>query len=33
MKTTVNYNGAPHEIDFEEIAPAVYVYKNVLPKD
>lgn len=33
MKTTVSYKGAPHEIDFEEIAPSVYVYKNVLPKD
>lgn len=32
-KTTVQYKGQTHEIEFEEIAPAVYVYSNVLPKE
>ena len=33
MKAQVAYNNRMHEIEVEEIGPAIYVYKNVLSQD
>lgn len=33
MKENVLFEGKVYEVDYEEIAPSIYVYKNALPKE
>lgn len=33
MKDTTVYNGAEYEVDYEVLAPGIYVYHNALPKE
>lgn len=33
MKDNVLFEGSTYEVDYEEIAPAIFVYKNVLPQE
>lgn len=33
MKANVMFEGKTYEVDFEEIGPSIYVYKNALPQE
>jgi hypothetical protein len=33
MKANIMYENKMYEVDFEEIGPSIYVYKNALPQD
>lgn len=33
MKETTVYNGVEHELEYDVVAPGVYVYRNAIPKE
>jgi hypothetical protein len=33
MRAAVQYEGKIHQLEFEEIGPSIYVYKNAIPKE
>lgn len=33
MQTTIDWNGQPINLEYDEVAPSIYVYRNVIPKE
>jgi hypothetical protein len=33
MKASIRFEDKIYEVDYEEIGPSIYVYKNALPKE